>query len=416
MRRAASRAVSASASELSRRKFVLTRNSVPTRESRNAIPPGDFSAPNQQILSNRTLGDARLDTFQEASCLAPKAASFAPADTVASSVTTGLRKPLLVAPFAARPVAPSSTGERKEKSSVAPLLAAGNEQLLRVTPFATSERREATAAVPFAARTYVSGSGRSAAPAAQPGSTASAPAGSPLASAASSARSSGPGSEQAGKARPGGLTKRGWSLLGKGGAGEKGGPKPLTHAESFSEFASKLRRARQVAQLTVLRGYSRGERDLVISGLKKQEMITMALVAYAADVNSADEHLYIPFRVRERIARETGSSTHEVDNLINKYEWFKEAAARIEAQEEQGKPVPRSFAEIERMMGGAWFSNNATARPGGRGGSGSAAAAGAAAGAAGSAATGVASEAPARNSPCPCGSGRRYKRCCGAAK
>ncbi|GJP81721.1 hypothetical protein CLOP_g11858 [Closterium sp. NIES-67] len=237
---------------------------------------------------------------------------------------------------------------------------------------------------PFAARTYASAS--------QPGSAVSAPAGSPLASAASAAPGSGPGSDQAGKAESGGSGKRGgWNLLFGGGGG--------------AEFANQLKRARQFGQLTTFgKGLPKGGQNAVTGSLKKQEVIAFALAAYAAEVKATHEQLSIPFSVRERIAREAGSSVADVDSLLAKYEWFKEAGRRMQELQDQGKPLPRSFTEIEKMMGGSWSSYKA----------GAAASAVGAAGPAAAAAAGAASQGPARNSPCPCGSGKRYKRCCGA--
>ncbi|CAI5967209.1 unnamed protein product [Closterium sp. NIES-64] len=345
------------------------------------------------------------------------------------------------------------------------------------------------------------GTGRTAAPAGQPGSAASAPAGSPLASAASAGRASGPGSDQAGSER------RGWNLLfggggeerggqgaggrgggaaaeaeskgesgggwlsrfqtflrlGKGGAGKAGEPKRLTHAEGLTgargrggrgsgregewegggvggrgsgregewegggvggrgsesggwgvgmgelgdgrmekaEFANQLKRARQFGQLTTFgKSLPKGGQSVVTNSLRKQEVITLALAAYAAEAKLAGERLSIPFSVRQRVASETGSTMGEIDMLLAKYEWFAEAANRMQALQDQGKPLPRSFAEIEQMMGGPWSPPKTGARSG------------ASAGLAGGA--GSAAAAPARNNPCPCGSGKKYKRCCGA--
>ncbi|CAI5466256.1 unnamed protein product [Closterium sp. Yama58-4] len=378
MRHAALRVVSASASKVSRRKPDLTS------KSRNALSSGIIPATIPQILSSRAIGDARLDSFQEAAPpFAPIASRFAAADAV--------------------------------------------------VPLATSERRGRIPAVPFAARSYVSGTGRTAAPA------ASAPAGSPLASAASANRASSPGSDKAGSER------RGWNLLfggggeeregqgaggrgggaaaeaegkgesgggwlsrfqtflrlGKGGAGKAGEKKRLTHAEGLTEFANQLKRARQFGQLTTFgKSLPKGGQSVVTNSLRKQEVITLALAAYAAEAKLADERLSIPFSVRQRVASETGSTMGEIDMLLAKYEWFAEAANRMQALQDEGKPLPRSFAEIEQMMGGPWSPPKKGAGSGASSGS---------AGGAGSAAA-----APARNSPCPCGSGKRYKRCCGA--
>ncbi|CAI5974802.1 unnamed protein product [Closterium sp. NIES-64] len=180
-----------------------------------------------------------------------------------------------------------------------------------------------------------------------------------------------------------------------GGSSSSGGGKGI-------EFANQLKRARQFGQLTTFgKSLPKGGQSVVTNSLRKQEVITLALAAYAAEAKLAGERLSIPFSVRQRVASETGSTMGEIDMLLAKYEWFAEAANRMQALQDQGKPLPRSFAEIEQMMGGPWSPPKTGARSG------------ASAGLAGGA--GSAAAAPARNNPCPCGSGKKYKSAAAAA-
>ncbi|RAL50463.1 unnamed protein product [Cuscuta campestris] len=77
----------------------------------------------------------------------------------------------------------------------------------------------------------------------------------------------------------------------------------------------------------------------------------------------------------------------EVENALAMYTWAKEAQKKIERLKEEGKPMPKSMSEIQQLMGSTPMdlARSNLAKSG----------------------------QMSRNAPCPCGSNKRYKRCCG---
>jgi uncharacterized protein YecA (UPF0149 family) len=93
---------------------------------------------------------------------------------------------------------------------------------------------------------------------------------------------------------------------------------------------------------------------------------------------------------KAEVAAECGCTVRDVEDVVAKYEWAKEANRRVMKLKEEGKPLPKSLDEVEAMMGGRWS----------------------AAASVNLAKTGQLS----RNAACPCGSGKKYKRCCGKSE
>ncbi|XP_076944302.1 uncharacterized protein LOC143614883 [Bidens hawaiensis] len=78
----------------------------------------------------------------------------------------------------------------------------------------------------------------------------------------------------------------------------------------------------------------------------------------------------------------------DVENTLAKFTWAKDAHKKIEKLKEEGKPMPRSLKEVQKLMGTTPMdvANSSMAKSG----------------------------QISRNALCPCGSKKRYKRCCGA--
>ncbi|KAB2044623.1 hypothetical protein ES319_D01G104200v1 [Gossypium barbadense] len=78
------------------------------------------------------------------------------------------------------------------------------------------------------------------------------------------------------------------------------------------------------------------------------------------------------------------ASCKDVENALAKFTWAKEVHKKIVKLKEEGKPMPKNFAEVQKLMGStpldlAKFNM-------------------------------VKSGEMSRNAPCPCGSKKRYKR------
>ncbi|CAM6036584.1 unnamed protein product [Sphagnum compactum] len=152
---------------------------------------------------------------------------------------------------------------------------------------------------------------------------------------------------------------------------------------TMENFADELKKARQFGSLTTFgRGLPRGGEMSAVKSLERQEGILRAL-ARRDPVRVAGQH-------KAEVAAECGCTVRDVEDVVAKYEWAKEANRRVMKLKEEGKPLPKSLDEVEAMMGGRWS----------------------AAASVNLAKTGQLS----RNAACPCGSGKKYKRCCGKSE
>lgn len=145
-------------------------------------------------------------------------------------------------------------------------------------------------------------------------------------------------------------------------------------------FADELKKARQFGSMTTFgRGLPRGGEMSAVKSLQRQEDILRAL--YKRDpVRVGVEH-------KAEVAAECECTVFDVENVISKYEWAKEANRRVQKLEAEGKPLPKSLPEVEALMGGSWSA---------------------------AASVNLAKSGNiSRNAPCPCGSKKKYKRCCG---
>eukprot|EP00245_Coleochaete_scutata_P013624 TRINITY_DN5606_c0_g1_i1.p1 TRINITY_DN5606_c0_g1~~TRINITY_DN5606_c0_g1_i1.p1 ORF type:complete len:260 (+),score=46.92 TRINITY_DN5606_c0_g1_i1:131-910(+) len=150
----------------------------------------------------------------------------------------------------------------------------------------------------------------------------------------------------------------------------------------MNNFLKQLRDAQRLGSLASFgRGLPRGGEKVVAQSLKQQEAIVLAM----NDEERADPNS-LTAEGKARVAKACGCKVVDVDILLQKYDWMKRASRKMVALKKEGKPIPKTMEEVEALMGEKWV-------PSQRPSDGS---------------------PPSRNGPCPCGSGKRYKRCCGA--
>lgn len=198
---------------------------------------------------------------------------------------------------------------------------------------------------------------------------------------------------------------------------------------TIDAYAAQLRRARQLSNLASLlpagAAAAAGGDGAVAATLAKQEAVLGAMTA-AERLRPAAE---LSAAARARVAAEVGCTVADVGAALAKYEWTRAAYERVAELKRQGKPTPSSFSDMEATLGSEWrakasaraaaaASGRVAAPAAARGAPGAGAVAGAGAptrllhGRPVGAVAPPAKGAPARNGPCPCGSGNKYKRCC----
>ncbi|OIV95143.1 hypothetical protein TanjilG_21533 [Lupinus angustifolius] len=110
-----------------------------------------------------------------------------------------------------------------------------------------------------------------------------------------------------------------------------------------------------------------------------------AIVRFLALFDPTGENLQTA--QKQAAAKHCNCTIADVENALAKFTWAKEAQKKIQTLKDEGKPMPKSFGDLQKMVGSTPFdlarSNLAQ------------------------------SGQISRNAPCPCGSKKRYKRCCG---
>ncbi|XP_028793410.1 uncharacterized protein LOC114749101 [Neltuma alba] len=153
-------------------------------------------------------------------------------------------------------------------------------------------------------------------------------------------------------------------------------------SDSFTllRFADEMKKARRVGafkQYVV----GRSSEATFADAFEKQEAIIRCLAGF----DPTGENLQTP--QKKEAAKHCNCTISDVENALSKFTWAKEAQKKIEKLKEEGKPMPKSIAEVQKMVGSTPLdlarSNLAQ------------------------------SGQVSRNALCPCGSKKRYKRCCG---
>ncbi|XVE62878.1 hypothetical protein DITRI_Ditri06bG0155100 [Diplodiscus trichospermus] len=155
-----------------------------------------------------------------------------------------------------------------------------------------------------------------------------------------------------------------------------------TSAESFTllRFADELKNARKLGKF---KRYIVGRSsDATFADVfEKQETV----IRYLGGCDPTGENLQTS--QKKEAAKQCDCTILDVENALAKFTWAKEAHKKMVKLKEEGKPMPKSFAEVQKLMGSTPLdlarSNMAK------------------------------SGQISRNALCPCGSKKRYKRCCG---
>ncbi|CAM8926047.1 unnamed protein product [Rhodiola kirilowii] len=166
-------------------------------------------------------------------------------------------------------------------------------------------------------------------------------------------------------------------------SGKKTTPEPPpSDSSSFTllQFAEQLRMAKRAGNLKQF-VVGRSSEATFTDAFEKQE----AVLRYLGGFDPNGENIQVSHK--QEAAKKCNCTILEVENTLAKYTWAKEAQKKIEKLKEEGKPMPTSLAEVQKLMGSSPLdlarSNMAK------------------------------SGQISRNAPCPCGSKKRYKRCCG---
>ncbi|OIS97306.1 PREDICTED: uncharacterized protein LOC109234573 isoform X2 [Nicotiana attenuata] len=155
---------------------------------------------------------------------------------------------------------------------------------------------------------------------------------------------------------------------------------PTSQSFTLPRFADELSKARK---LGTLKQYivGRSSEATFADAFEKQESI----IRYLGALDPTGENLQ-PIQKQEA-AKHCKCTIADVENTLAKFTWAKEAQTKLEKMKEEGKPMPKNMAEVQKLMGSSPMdvARSNLAKSG----------------------------HISRNAFCPCGSKKRYKRCCG---
>lgn len=153
-------------------------------------------------------------------------------------------------------------------------------------------------------------------------------------------------------------------------------------SSSFSliDFADQMDKAKKFGMLKRFE-VGRCSEATISESFKKQS----AILRYLGSIDPTGEGLK-PNHKQDATVH-CNCTISEVENALSKYSWAKEAQKKMDKLKAEGKPIPKTFAEVQKLMGSTPLdvARSNLANSGKLG----------------------------RNAPCPCGSGKKYKRCCG---
>ncbi|KAI9084827.1 hypothetical protein K1719_033233 [Acacia pycnantha] len=153
-------------------------------------------------------------------------------------------------------------------------------------------------------------------------------------------------------------------------------------SDSFTllRFADEMKKARRVGAFKQYM-VGRSSEATFSDAFEKQEAIIRCLAGF----DPTGENLQVV--QKQEAAKHCNCTISDVENALSKFTWAKEAQKKIEKLKEEGKPMPKSIAEVQKLVGSnpLDLARSNLAKSG----------------------------QVSRNALCPCGSKKRYKRCCG---
>eukprot|EP00250_Pteridium_aquilinum_P008752 c18185_g1_i1 orf=149-868(+) len=156
---------------------------------------------------------------------------------------------------------------------------------------------------------------------------------------------------------------------------------PSLPAYTLLDCADELKSARRISKVTtLLKKQTHVPEGAVSESLERCETIMRVLANHDPTGQTVDE------RQKAAVAKECGCTIQEINRMLTKFEWMKEARAKLLQMKEKGEELPKTMAEVEKLLKGSSPKHNLSRNQ---------------------------SVEVGRNAPCTCGSGKKYKRCCG---
>ncbi|URE06633.1 SEC-C motif [Musa troglodytarum] len=146
---------------------------------------------------------------------------------------------------------------------------------------------------------------------------------------------------------------------------------------SLTDFADQMDKARRLGSFKKFE-VGRCSAATVSDAFKKHS----AILQYLGAIDPSGENLQNSHK--QDAAKHCNCTIADVEHILAKYQWAKEAQKKLDKLKEEGKPMPKTFGEIQKLMGSTPLDlGRSNLSKSGQ---------------------------ISRNALCPCGSGKRYKR------
>uniref|UniRef100_A0A7N2L2N6 Uncharacterized protein n=1 Tax=Quercus lobata TaxID=97700 RepID=A0A7N2L2N6_QUELO len=126
--------------------------------------------------------------------------------------------------------------------------------------------------------------------------------------------------------------------------GPEGGPQISSEAFTLLRFADELKNARRIG---TFKQYivGRSSEATFADAFEKQE----AILRYLGGFDSTGDN--IQSSQKQEAAKHCNCTVADVENALAKFTWAKEAQKKLEKLKEEGKPMPKNIAEVQKLMG-----------------------------------------------------------------
>ncbi|WCJ43996.1 hypothetical protein M5689_024694 [Euphorbia peplus] len=151
-------------------------------------------------------------------------------------------------------------------------------------------------------------------------------------------------------------------------------------AFTLLRFADELKNARRIGSFKQFI-VGRSSEATFADAFEKMERV----IRYLSQHDSTGENLNTA--QKQEAAKRCDCTIADVEGALAQFIWAKQAQIKVQKLKDEGKPVPTSIAEVQKLMGSTPLdmARSNLAKSG----------------------------QLSRNALCPCGSKKRYKRCCG---
>lgn len=163
---------------------------------------------------------------------------------------------------------------------------------------------------------------------------------------------------------------------------------PSQHAQSSESALTLLSFADQIKRVRKLQGFAQlvksnphVDESAATLALERQEMIIRAIASH----DPTGKHL--DAKEKAKVAVQCSCTEKDVSEALANYECMKQTYSKVLKMKDEGKPLPKTLEEVKNLIDYPVKHDVSQ---------------------------GLSKSAEiGRNSPCHCGSGKKYKRCCG---